>query len=125
VPERDWREIMWSCERWLGQRAPQSAAILRDAADALADDARPDRYGDGGVVEEFEDWMTSMLGTEAAAVFPSGTMAQQIALRIHCQRRGLDTVAYHPTCHLELHEHGGHAICTASRPNWSDSGTAP
>lgn len=101
---------MWSCERWLGQRAPQSAAaILRDAADALAEDARPDRYGDGGVVEEFEGWMTSMLGTEAAAVFPSGTMAQQIALRIHCQRRGLDTVAYHPTCHLELHEHGGHA----------------
>jgi len=109
-PERDWREMMWSCERWLGKRAPQSAAaILRDAADALAHDAWPDRYGDGGVVEEFEGWMTSMLGTEAVAVFPSGTMAQQIALRIHCRRRGLETVAHHPTCHLELHEHGGHA----------------
>ena len=36
-------------------------------------------------------------------------MAQQIALRIHCDRRGIDTVAFHPTCHLELHEHGGYA----------------
>lgn len=53
--------------------------------------------------------MRSMLGTEAAALFPSGTMAQQIALRIPCERRGLDTVAYHPTCHLEIHEHGGYA----------------
>ena len=36
-------------------------------------------------------------------------MAQQIALRIHCDRRGIGTVAFHPTCHLELHEHGGYA----------------
>lgn len=35
--------------------------------------------------------------------------AQQIALRIHCDRRGLDTVAFHPTRHLELHEHAGYA----------------
>ncbi len=36
-------------------------------------------------------------------------MAQQIALRIHCDRRGVSTVGLHPTCHLELHEHGGYA----------------
>ncbi len=36
-------------------------------------------------------------------------MAQQIALRIHCDRRGVRTVAFPPTCHLELHEHGGYA----------------
>ncbi len=35
---------------------------------------------------------------------PSGTMAQQIALRIHADRRGRQVVAFHPTCHLELHE---------------------
>ncbi len=40
---------------------------------------------------------------------PSGTMAQQIALRIHCDRRGTRTVAFHPTCHLELHEHASYA----------------
>jgi threonine aldolase len=35
---------------------------------------------------------------------PSGTMAQQIALRIHAGRAAKDTVAFHPTCHLEVHE---------------------
>jgi threonine aldolase len=39
---------------------------------------------------------------------PSGTMAQQIALRIHADRRGTRTVAFHPTCHLELHEDKGY-----------------
>ncbi len=109
MDERE-REIMWSCQRWLTQRAPQTpAAVLHAAADALSPDARPDRYGEGGLVSELEGWITTMLGTEAAALFPSGTMAQQIALRIHCQRRGSDTVAYHPTCHLEIHEHGAAA----------------
>ena len=31
-------------------------------------------------------------------------MAQQIALRVHADRRGRRVVAFHPTCHLELHE---------------------
>jgi threonine aldolase len=110
VSDRDWREIMGSCERWLGSRRPATAAeLLRAAADALPADARPDRYGAGEVVETFERRIADLLGKEAALLLPSGTMAQQIALRIHCERRGVDTVAFHPTCHLELHEHGGYA----------------
>ncbi len=35
---------------------------------------------------------------------PSGIMAQQIALRVHADRRARHVVAFHPTCHLELHE---------------------
>jgi len=31
-------------------------------------------------------------------------MAQQIALRIHADRRGRQVVAFHGTSHLELHE---------------------
>jgi threonine aldolase len=38
--------------------------------------------------------------------FPSGTMAQQVTLRVHAQRRGRRTVVFHPTCHLRLHEGG-------------------
>ncbi len=45
-----------------------------------------------------------LLGKPAAVFMPSGTMAQQIALRIHADRRGRHVVAFHPTCHLELHE---------------------
>ncbi len=45
-----------------------------------------------------------LLGKETAVFMPSGTMAQQIALRIHANRSGNKTVAFHPTCHLERHE---------------------
>ena len=106
MSERDWQTISYGCDRWLSNRVPRTAsAILRAAADALAGDARPDRYGEGGVVAEFEGWMRTLLGTEAAVLMPSGTMAQQIALRIHCDRRGADTVAWHGTAHLAVHEH--------------------
>lgn len=108
---------MWACERWLGPRRPQTAAqLLRAAADAVPADARPDRYGAGPLVEEFEARMAGLLGAEAAMLLPSGTMAQQIALRIHCDRRGRDTVAFHPTCHLALHEHGAHEHLHGLKP---------
>jgi threonine aldolase len=110
VSEHEWREAMWGCERWLDHRRPASAAeLLGAAAAALPADARPDRYGAGGFVETFERRIAELLGKPAAALLPSGTMAQQIALRVHCDRRGRTTVAFHPTCHLELHEHGAHA----------------
>lgn len=110
MEERDWREIMRRCERWLGQRRPVPAAeLLKEAAAALPSDAWPDRYGEGEFVETFERRIAELLGKKAAVLLPSGTMAQQIALRIHCDRRGLGTVAFHPTCHLELHEHSGYA----------------
>ena len=90
----DWQQVMRACDRWLGSRQPIAAGDrLRAAADALAAGDWPDHYGDGELVTAFEDRVGRLLGTEAAAVFPSGTMAQQIALRIHCETRGADTIA--------------------------------
>jgi threonine aldolase len=101
---------MRGCERWLAAWRPVTAAEqLTEAAASIPPDALPDRYGEGELVEGFEQRIAELLGKEAAALLPSGTMAQQIALRIHCDRRGTDTVTFHPTCHLELHEHGGYA----------------
>ncbi len=109
MPEPDWQEIRWQCERWLGGRRPVTvAAQLTAAAAAVSEDARPDHYGEGDLVEDFEADLAERLGKPAAVLMPSGTMAQQIALRIHCETRGRDAVAFHPTCHLELHEHGAH-----------------
>lgn len=49
--------------------------------------------------------MRTVLGKPAVVFMPSGIMAQQIALRVHADKRGGPrTVAFHPTCHLELHE---------------------
>jgi threonine aldolase len=110
VVEPDVQSIMSACERWFVEPFGQGSAAeaLRAAAAAL-DGQQVDRYGEGGAVAEAERRMAQRLGTEAAVLMPSGTMAQQIALRLHCQARARDTVAFHPTCHLELHEHGGYA----------------
>jgi threonine aldolase len=52
--------------------------------------------------------VAALLGTEAAVWMPSGTMAQQIALRVHARRTGRETVAFHPLCHLDVHEERGY-----------------
>ncbi len=56
------------------------------------------------MVATLETEVRELLGKPAAVFMPSGTMAQQIALRIHADRTGRHVVAFHPTCHLELHE---------------------
>jgi threonine aldolase len=68
-----------------------------------------DRYGEGALIGQFEAKVAALLGKPAAAFMPSGTMAQQIALRIWCERAGLPQVGLHPTSHLELHEERGYA----------------
>ncbi|MGZ9587344.1 threonine aldolase family protein [Paenibacillus marinisediminis] len=81
--------------------------VLKEAfysVDGLMDS---DMYGNGKVIEDFQAKMAACLGKESAVFFPSGTMAQQIALRIWCDRKGLKKVAYHPLCHLEIHEQDG------------------
>jgi threonine aldolase len=78
-----------------------------EAAEMLATipaDTVIDRYGDGGVVTELEQEVAELLGKPAAVFLPTGTMAQQLALRLHAERLGRRTVLYHPMCHLEQHE---------------------
>ncbi|MET3984136.1 beta-eliminating lyase-related protein [Streptomyces sp. PvR034] len=66
-------------------------------------DEEPDTYGNG-VVAELERRVAELLGLEDAAYFPSGTMAQQIALRCWAGRTGDPVVALHPRSHPEQHE---------------------
>ncbi len=50
----------------------------------------PDVYLKGGAVTEFEQRMASLLGKEDAAFFPTGTLANNIAVRLLCgERRNL------------------------------------
>lgn len=107
--ERDWEEIAAQCTRFVAAWAarPRPAETLAELARRAGDD-RADTYGKGGAVERLERRVAELLGKEAALMFPSGTMAQQVALRIHCDSRGLRSVAFHPHCHLEAHEEKGH-----------------
>jgi threonine aldolase len=68
-----------------------------------------DRYGEGELIDAFERKVATMLGKAAAVFMPSGTMAQLIALRIWCERKGLRRIAMHATSHLELHEERAYA----------------
>jgi threonine aldolase len=68
-----------------------------------------DRYGEGELIEGFERKVATLLGKSAAVFMPSGTMAQLIALRIWCERKGIRRIAMHATSHLELHEERAYA----------------
>jgi threonine aldolase len=68
-----------------------------------------DYYGAGELVNSFERKIADLLGFEAACFMPSGTMAQQIALKIYAGRTNDQTFAIHPTSHLELHEQHAYA----------------
>ncbi|MFF3862209.1 threonine aldolase family protein [Streptomyces sp. NPDC002209] len=77
-------------------------------------DEPADLYGDG-VVTRLERRVAELLGTEDAAFFPSGTMAQQIALRCWAGRTGNPVVALHPMSHPELWEGGALSLVSGLR----------
>ncbi|MFD1884191.1 threonine aldolase family protein [Paenibacillus wenxiniae] len=83
---------------------PRNLNVLKEAFEPIDGTTSSDHYGHGEWIEQFQQQMADVLGKPAAVFFPSGTMAQQIALRIWCDRNGIKRVAYHPLSHLELHE---------------------
>ena len=89
------------CTRALHAQGPARAA---DLLASIPPDTAVDTYGEGGVVAELETRVAALLGSAAAIYLPSGTMAQQLVLRVHADRRARRTVAYHPMSHLDRHE---------------------
>jgi threonine aldolase len=123
--ERDSRAVWARCERLLAGFDPKARdprGALLDLAERAPHEGASDRYGGGELAERLERRVASLLGHEAAVWMPSGTMAQQIALRIHADRAGLSAVAFHPLCHLESDEehayrrlHGLHSVLLGQR----------
>ncbi|WP_276356966.1 threonine aldolase family protein [Cohnella caldifontis] len=91
----------------VGGHGKRTVRMIKEAFAELDGSVPSDQYGKGELIEDFQTRMAEHLGKEAAVFFPSGTMAQQIAMRIWCDARGLKRVAYHPLCHLEIHEEDG------------------
>jgi threonine aldolase len=105
ITPEEMESLRRACTRflaWHGWRTPA------DYLEPIPRDVDPDVYGEGGVVEEVEREVASILGKPSAAFLPSGTMAQQIALRVHADRRNCRTILFHPTCHLDHFEGRGY-----------------
>ncbi|GAA4629172.1 beta-eliminating lyase-related protein [Actinoallomurus vinaceus] len=107
-----------ACDRILsGVRPATMRERLADLEAAGDLDALPDFYGDGPVTT-LEERVAEILGTEAAVFFPTGTMAQQVALRYGADRTGNPTVALHPLGHQELHERHAYSWLSGLRAVW-------
>ena len=99
------RKLRENCDRFIsGHGLRQPSVTLEELTTLGASELSADTYGEGGTVEILENEVRQLLGMPAAVFMPSGTMIQQAALRIHADRRNSRVVAFHPTCHLELHE---------------------
>ncbi|QES52491.1 threonine aldolase [Streptomyces venezuelae] len=99
-----WRKARRSLSRSV--REPGLGELLERLTGLDYDPDQPvDLYGDG-VVADLERRVAELLGTQDAAFFPSGTMAQQVALRCWAGRTGNPLVALHPLSHPEMWEGG-------------------
>jgi threonine aldolase len=84
------------------RRSPHE--LLRRLAERVTPDTKPE-----DPVRELEERVAGLLGKPAALFFPSGTMAQQTALRVHAERRNRHAFAGHPQSHLHVWENQGYS----------------
>ncbi|MEV0643880.1 beta-eliminating lyase-related protein [Phytomonospora sp. NPDC050363] len=84
-------------------RAVLARLIERPEVDAPA-------YGPGNPMDVLERRVAEILGKEEALFFPTGAMAQQVALRIHAEASGRKGFAAHPANHLDLWEQQGYDV---------------
>lgn len=105
-------ELFQQCDTVLpGHRARSPAQMFTVMAEwCEANDVAHDVYGDGPLVQAFEDKIAALLGFEAAVFCISGTMAQVTALRLGCEERAVNLVALHPTSHILVHEKSNYQI---------------
>ncbi|MFJ9612284.1 threonine aldolase family protein [Streptomyces noursei] len=119
--ERRFAAYRGSVRTLSGARPPETIAerlarLTADSPGVYGLDDWTDVYGnDDGIVGELERRTADALGTGAAVFFPTGTMAQQVALRCWAGRTGSTTVAGHPLSHLEVHERDAYAVVSGLR----------
>jgi threonine aldolase len=82
---------------------PTPAMRAAMAAAEVGDDV----FGDDPTVNRLQERLAEILGKEAAIYVPSGTMSNQIAVRLHCQRG--DELICESQCHIFNYEQGGAA----------------
>jgi len=105
-------ELRQACHTVLpGHRQPAPAETFAAmAAWCEANGVAHDVYGEGELIQSFEQKVADTLGFEAATFCITGTMAQVTALRLACMERGSRMVALHPSAHIFRHERGNYQL---------------
>src|SRR5207302_10250386 len=67
-----------------------------------------DVFGDDPTVNRLQERVAKLFGKEAALFVPSGTMSNQICLRLHTQPG--DQMLCDANCHMYMYEAGGPAV---------------
>ena len=88
-----------------------SRAMLEAALSAPVGD---EQKGADPTTRALEEKVAELLGKEDAVFLPSGTMCNQIALRVHC--RPGDEVICERTCHIVNFEGGGGSAIAGIAP---------
>jgi threonine aldolase len=104
-------DLKSQCKRFVYGHLPQKAGeeFTLIGNWCRKNDFQADAYGRGDLISSFEKKIADLLGFEAACFMPSGTMAQQIALKIYAEESKNKSFAIHQTSHLELHEQHGYS----------------
>ena len=107
------KEVLKICDYSLYGHYPYNVSMkknFQELQEYVKDDEYGDNYGAGDYIANFEKQIANLLGKESAVFMPSGTMAQQIALRIWCEKKNNNKVVFHPTAHPEIAEHMGYSF---------------
>ncbi|MFO0824153.1 MAG: GntG family PLP-dependent aldolase [Gemmataceae bacterium] len=87
---------------------PTPGMLAAMNASAVGDDV----FGEDPTINELEHRVAALFGHEAALFVPSGTMSNQIAVRVHC--RPQDEILLETTSHICLWEAGGAAALSGA-----------
>lgn len=101
------RETFKKCKYKFSGHGNNTIEVLKESFKSIPSEIDADIYGEGHVIENFENKIANLLGKDSARFYPSGTMAQQNALRVHCDEVGISKVILHPLAHLEKREEYG------------------
>lgn len=118
APAAPREQLLSNCRGALvtGASVSDGAELVRIGEWCAKRRAAPDQYGDGGLVEELEKKVATLLGFPAACMMPTGTMGQLAVLRIHADRTGRRAVGLHPSSHHILHEDAAYEVLLGLHP---------
>ncbi|CAH8205353.1 beta-eliminating lyase-related protein [Vibrio aestuarianus] len=106
------QELRQQCHTFIaGNREPSPAELFANMSTwCLENDIEHDVYGEGLLIQQFEQQLAQLLGFEAGLFVISGTMTQPTVLQLVCDQKNNSLVAMHESSHIFRHERQGYQL---------------